>query len=721
MTIDAYYDNPASSVADGLSPEEQIKNLKIPQKSTIGVHFLDTDEQTQRHFRMVRNWFAYERQKQSENRQERMKAHNYKDGDQWTDEDKAVVEGRGQQASVFNLIKQSVDWLLGTEKRTRVDFAILPRRKTESKEAESKTKLLKYLSDVNKTGFARSLSFEDGIISGKGWLDHGVRSDETDEPLYVRYEDWRNVWDDSHAKERDGSDGRYQFLSKIVDYDIAVAMFPDRADCIRLALNQNDNAIDEFVETGINPEDDDLSEMGDALELDNQRDRVRLVSCEYKVPTLMQVIRGEGLGTLNGAEYDPKNEDMAYLVGAGHASTFDAVRMVIWKMIYCGNTVLQNRKRIYAHPHFSLVPFWGYRKKLDNSPYGIVKSQIDPQDDLNKRRSKALFILSTKQSIAQGNAIDDHDVFIEERDRPDGHMVVNDINGVKLIEERALAKEHVALMEQDAKYIESASGVTDEARGVETNATSGIAMQSREKQAHVTTAELFDNYRYGFQISGEIQLSLIEQFYTEKKTIRLTGDKGLSEFTDINAVGEDGEIENDITATQADYIVEADSYHATIRQAMFESFGEMITKLPPEIAMQLLDLWLDLSDLPGKDIMVERIRAINGQHNPDEDPDDPETQNRRMAEEEEERRQQEIEDTMLDLEIALKQAEIDEKSAESEKDRAEARFKMAKIRSDFEAIRIKKAETLNKIEAEERKPLTANQNRRPESTEKKSS
>ena len=467
-------------------------------------------------------------------------------------------------------------------------------------------------------------------------------------------------------------------------------------------MNQGDSAIDEHVELGINPDEDDLSEMGDTLEQDNYRDRVRLVSCEYTVPSKVKVMRGdEGIGTLNGAIYDEEDQGMAFLVEQGHASLYDAVKMVIWKMIFCGNYVLQNRKRIYRHQRFSLVPVWAYRKKLNNSPYGTVKNVMDPQDDLNKRHSKALFILSTKQSIVQKNAVDDHDAFVEERDRPDGHMVVNDVAGVEIREDRGLAREHVMLMDQDKAFIESISGVTDEARGIETNASSGVAMRSREQQAHVTTAELFDNYRFAFQMSGEIQLSLIEQFYTDEKVIRVAGEKGGLEFIKMNMADEYGEIENDITATQSDFIVEADAYHASVRQAMFESFGGMITKLPPEISLQLLDLWIDLSDLPGKDVMVDRIRAINGQRDPDEDQEDPEVQARLQAEAEEAQKQKEIEERMVELEMALKDAEIGEKDAEAEKDRADAQAKIAKIRHDMELLRIKRAEVLAKIEATE--------------------
>ena len=129
---------------------------------------------------------------------------------------------------------------------------------------------------------------------------------------------------------------------------------------------------------------------------------------------------------------------------------------------------------------------------------------------------------------------------------------------------------------------------------------------------------------------------------------------------------------------------------------------------PPEMAIQLLDLWIDLSDLPGKEVMVERVRAINGQGNPDEDPDDQEVQMKRLAEQEELRRQQAIEDKLLGLEISLKEAEVEEKHAKSEKDLAEAKSKLHRIQTDINLTKIKKAEALNKIEMSEKMPKPAN-------------
>jgi len=707
MGAEEFYDNISRHDGDGLTPEQQVED--IPHNTgTIGSHFLDKDPQTQKYFRMIRSWHNYERTKQAANREERMKDHDVRDGDQWDEDDKEEVEARGQKASVFNLVKGTCDWITGTEKRTKVDYAVLPRRKEEAKEAESKTKMFKYTSDVSKLTFARSAAFADGVISGLGWIDTGIRSDESDDPIYVRYEDWRNVWYDSHAKERDLSDGRYQFRTKAVDLDVAVAMFPDRADAIMASFHQNELSDDEYAETGINPEEDAIADQGDALDAGVKRDRVKLISCEYRVPAKVKIIRGKELGSINGSFYDEKNEGMAGLVESGHASLYDAIKMVMWKMIFVGNFVLQNRKRVYNHNHFSLVPFWGFRKKRDNSPYGAVRNMRDPQDDLNKRRSKALYILSTKQVIHEEDTIEDVDDFAEEIARPDGIAEVKkgalSGNKIQINEERGLAIEHVRLMEQDQQFIEATGGVTDENKGQETNATSGKAILARQEQGHVTTADLFDNYRYAFKTLGEIVLSLMEQFYSEEKTIRITGNDGQPEYVEINKPGQDGEKINDITSTQADFIIDAQEYNATVQLSMAERLGDMISKLPQEVSVYLVDLWIAMAPgLPEKEreVALERIRGKLNLTDPDEDPDDPKVKARKEAQAAEMEKQKAIEDRLIALEMALKEAEIKEKEAEAEKDFADADAKRAAIGNKNEEMRIKRAEVLDKIETRE--------------------
>ena len=40
---------------------------------------------------------------------------------QWTQEDAQALIERGQAPLVFNEVKPTIDWIIGTERRTRVD------------------------------------------------------------------------------------------------------------------------------------------------------------------------------------------------------------------------------------------------------------------------------------------------------------------------------------------------------------------------------------------------------------------------------------------------------------------------------------------------------------------------------------------------------------------------------------------------------------------------
>ena len=362
-------------------------------------------------------------------------------------------------------------------------------------------------------------------------------------------------------------------------------------------------------------------------------------------------------------------------------------------MVYCEAGVLQDAESPYRHNRFPLVPIWAHRKKRGNTPYGVVRGLIDPQSDLNKRRSKALFILSTNQVVADDDAVDDWDEVAEEVARPDGIIRAKKGSRFEIRNVVQLAEEHVNLMQQDRQFIESTGGVTDEMMGRESNAQSGKAILARQDQGHAVTAELFDNLRMSIQLVGEITLSLIEQYYTDRKVVRVLGDRGQAQYVTINEPQEDGSLLNDITARQADFQVDAMNFSASARQAAFESMMNMIGQLGnPEAALALLDLAVDLSDIPGKDEMVKRIRAMTGQKDPDQADDDP--QRMEEAQAEQGRAQQEAE-----LQAALQQLEIAERQAKVAKANAEAKAKEAGIVLDQEKVRIAKAEALHKIQA----------------------
>jgi hypothetical protein len=221
--------------------------------------------------------------------------------------------------------------------------------------------------------------------------------------------------------------------------------------------------------------------------------------------------------------------------------------------------------------------------------------------------------------------------------------------------------------------------VTDELLGRKTNAVSGKAIEARQAQGSVTTAEIFDNLRYAKQLHGQKLISLCEQYMAEPRVIRLTGAKGQLEWLSINEPVEqpDGSVRflNDITDEQADFVVSEQDYHATTRASMFESLMDMASKLPPEISLKLLPQVLELSDIPNKEEFIAEMRQILGMPKPDEQMSEEEqaqAQQAAQAQAQAEQEQQAIMGQMARAELEEKSANAELKQAQAEKARTEA-------------------------------------------------
>lgn len=587
-------------------------------------HRLDSDKMCERHKRLL-GIFQDELARQATNRAEQAKDEDFYDGIQWREEDAAILRDRGQVPLVYNVIATSINWIIGTEKRGRTDYKILPRRKDAGKQATRKTQLMKYLSDINQSPFMRSSAFEDSVKVGVGWLETGVQGAEDGEPVYDRYESWRNMLWDSASTEKNLSDCRYLFRFKWVDLDIAIAMFPDREGTLRAAaVAGNDWEIDDYG--------DDASDSQERITEQNhyrnalnvyKRYRVRIIEAWHKVPETVQKLRG---GDFNGEIFDPQNPDIGHKheLDSGRAQLITqpkAMRMNV--SLLCIEGMLWDGKSPYRHNSFPFTPIWCYRRGRDKLPYGVIRNLRDMQEDINKRASKALHILSTNKVIMDEGAVDDLEEFREEVARPDGIIIKKQGKQLELNAERELAAPHLELMSRSIAMIQQVSGVTDESLGRTTNATSGRAISARQEQGSLATAPIFDNLRLAVLLHGEKQLSAIEQFYTEEKQFRITNTRGTPSYETIN----DGEEENDILRSKADFIISETDWRNTVRQAQTEElFGllQQLAPVAPQLALVMMDLLVEGMDVPSREELVARIRQATGMRDPDAEEPTPE-------------------------------------------------------------------------------------------------
>lgn len=672
-------------------------------------HALDTDEMRRLHGRLL-DWYYTAVDAFFDNRIDQMLDYDFYDHIQWSEADEAVLRARHQAPLVYNKIKMALDWIIGTERRTRIDGVVHPRSEDDVELAGVKSELLKYVSDVNRVPWERSLAFKDQVIVGLGWTEESIRTNDQGEPVAVWHVPWRQMRRDPVSRALDLADCRFLTREKIVDLDYGEAMFPERLDLVRRAardyINGDDFGYEEstdipqlFRKYDSRGYEIQSRRIAGRSSIENRtRLRVRLIEVWFRKPVAIKRLWG---ADFRGVRYDRTNEDHRAAFEAvqrareGGAKTqyslSDAVQEEMWRAVLTEDGLLSLERSPFNHGRFPYTPYWGYRRNRDGMEYGIVRGVRDAQEDLNKRMSKLLWQLSSNQFFYEDGAIDPDELenIRTELAKPNG--IIKLANGglarIKVERNTDVADAQIELLNLDAAHIHDGSGVNRELLGRDTNAQSGRAIMAKQNEGAVTTAELFDNFRLGIQLSGEKQLSLMEQFMTEERQFRIVGEKKGVDWRTINQLRLDTlnnvwVVDNDVSRSQADFIVDQQDFRESMRQAFAEQFMEMLKAMPPDIAIQLMDLAFDMVDMPMKDEVVQRIRKITGQSDQEADPNDPQVQARQQQQ------QQDAEIALRErlAKVGLDEAKAAEVAARATKLQVETKGKALDVASLLEAL-----------------------------------
>lgn len=614
LTLPTHVARAARNAVEGPPSEPQRPSNFGDAVSSTRLPKTEADKARERH-EQRKGWFLMEASRQALNRTRMSKCEGMYDSEQWDWDDAEELRARGQKPVVYNETKPTIDWLIGTERRTRVDFNVVAEGDTDedSDDASNKSKLLKFLDDTNRAPFERSWAAEDMFKAGLGWLEVGVRGDKSDVPIYIGAVPWRDILWDSQSTKRDLSDCRYLFRIKVVDEDVAKAIFPDKEIELDRCVQTGDNlsvfsewlggiglisGLDDF--TGTTDPNDFMTAR--PVDLFNTRRRILLLECWSREPVKRRATT-DGMG--------------------------DPVEFKVHVSIMTEHDTLIEGFSPFKHDRFPFIPLWAYRNRRTGLPYSPILPIMGPQEALNQRMSKALFEASSNQLEMETSAVDpevmDVDEIRGEYNAPDGTIVwapgALQNNKVRKIQNEGKAQQQLLLAERDIQTIRGVSGVTGENRGMETNSISGRAVLAKQDQGSLLTMELFDNLLLARQMEGEMTLSLAEQFIVQPMSIRVAGDAGMVDRVKINEPMPDGTFKNDITARRAHFVVGDQAWKQSYAEAAFDSLMEVLAQLStaaPQVVVNLLDLVFDMHpNLPHKKQIVERMRKVNGQAPPD--------------------------------------------------------------------------------------------------------
>ena len=350
---------------------------------------------------------------------------------------------------------------------------------------------------------------------------------------------------------------------------------------------------------------------------------------------------------------------------------------------YCGPHYLYDIPSPYPHKSFPYVPFFGYREDLTCVPYGLVRSMISPQDEINARKSKQLWLLNSRRVIADSDAVVDHKVAMEEVARPDAYIQLNPnrrpTSKFEVQDGAALVAPQAMAMQEAKQEIAEASGIHKAMMGQSSSASSGLAINSLIDQGLTTLGEINDNFTFARRLVGELLFALVQEDLMEAPSMVKLGSGSSERIIHLNQPSQDpvtGEriIINDVSKLRARIVLDDVKSTPTYRMQVMTQLAEITKSLPPEAQGAMADLWVEASDLPGKQIVIDRLRTILKL--PDDSPQG--KQAAQQAAQEAQAKQEQ----MFQLEAEHKAAVIGKLQADTEKARADAQATVADIGAD---------------------------------------
>jgi hypothetical protein len=638
------------------APIEELANTALPQRNV---------EQ-----------YLWEIKHQPHWRRESDKCADYYDGNQLDIELVEKLQDRGQPPLITNLIKPTVDTVLGMEAKTRTDWIVRPEDDTPSTDdvAEALSLKLKHAETESRADRACSDAYAGQIKAGIGWIEVARESDPLKYPYRVSNVHRREIFWDWRAEKYDLSDARYLIRRRWLELDHAISMMPQYADLFRMTtggwagfdplLEQNTQLYQSFM-----LERDTRIEAVDWRDI--QRERVCLYEIWYR-----KWVRGFVVTLPSGktveCNFDDKEHCTAVLEGAPvKMATFQKVRLA-W---YCGPHFLYDIPSPYKHGNFPYIPFFGYREDLTQVPYGLVRSMISPQDEINARKSKALWLLNSRRAVVDSDAVEDHEAAREELARPDAYLILDSKrkpgSKFEVASDGNLSSQQFEAMQQSKQEIEEASGVHKVMQGQSGSASSGLAINSLVEQGLNTLAEINDNYRHARRLVGEQLFLLLQEDMKGKPTPVRVGDGMQEKIIVLNQSVTDPQtgqttIKNDISGISPKVTLDDIPSTPTFRLQQLQMLTEITKSLPPQLQGQVIDFVIAATDLPNRQEIVDRLRGSLGILTPQQQAQ------KQQGQEAAQQAQAQVEKQMQVLEAAEKAADIRATNAKASLDETNA-------------------------------------------------
>lgn len=469
--------------------------------------------------------FKEMRDHQSKWRDEAREDYAFYSGDQWDEQDKAVLRDQLRPIITFNRVGPVIDSVVGSEIANRQEVRFIPREIGDVGINELLTSAAQWVRDQSDAEDEESDAFLDCVICGLGWTETRMDYDENpDGEIVIDRVDPLEMYYDPSAKKKNLRDARDLARVRELTRDEFDEMFPGK----REDIGSPDTHIEDLEDS-----EPDIVDPGDDYRTpDNAKPKSHYKVIEYQWCEMKTVYRVADPMTGRVADFP---EEKFKKLSDRLAALNMPIRYVkqrkkcFYRAFICNGTLLEVGKAP-SKKGFNYHCLTAKRDRNSGLWYGLVRAMKDPQKWANKWLSQVLHIIN---SNAKGGILAETDAFDNPRKaeeewadpsaitwlRPGGRDKIQPKNPITY--PSGLDK----LMEFAVTSIRDVTGVNVELLGLADRQQAGVIENARKQAGFTILGTIFDALRRYRKNQGRTLLEFIQEYISDGRLIRVVSDE----------------------------------------------------------------------------------------------------------------------------------------------------------------------------------------------------
>ena len=628
----------------------------------------------------MRKRFEYVCQAEDENRNSYIKnVHISSSSNQWDAEVKKR-RGANRPALTFNLLNLIVKQIIGDYRQNKMSIKVLPSGGQATEEiADIISGIIRNIERDSNADEAYTNALECAARGGFGYwrvLSEYEAYDVFNQKLkIVPIKNPLTVYCDPQAKLLTRADAEYYFVTEMVAKDEFRRLYPEAAEQGWDIVDVNSDGEGDWG-------DDERIRICEYFT--KERVEARLVA--FDNGSVIQIDKDEEIEALEQIGIKPVKERKADRIN------------IKWRKA-TGSNVLE--EKTYKTKYIPIIPCFGEEVNIEGKTClrSAVYYAIDAQHSYNYERSTAIeySALTAKAPwlVTQKQIEMWRDQWDNANNTPVPYLVHTPDtampNGPQRIEPPAPSAANMQNSQIAATDIQRTTGVFNAQVGEQSNIVSGVGLSEQQHQGTTSTFIFPDNLRAAIEHCGRVLIDWAPEVYDTERTLRIINSEDDIELISINQKKQNlllgvTEVLNDITVGEYDVIVTAGKAFASRRREAVDGLIKWAQAFPQQAPM-VADKVLESMDVPGGEVMAERIKRslppqiVN-------DPDSPEGQQAAAQAQQQQQQAQQLQQQMIQSKIQVEQGKNQASLAKSSADVQKADAEVIKAKSDIDIAQI---------------------------------